>query len=194
MSNSKEWAVFLDRDGTINEEVNYLYDPALLKLIPGAAQAIHWLNSHKIPVIVVTNQAGIARGYFTEAQMHLIHKSLDLMLSTDNAKIDVYYFCPHHPTAGIGNYKINCSCRKPQPGMINQAAQDLELDLSKCYLVGDKLTDIQAGNRAGCKTILVKTGYGETESKTKQDKIQPYLISPDLLDAVGWILRYCGCL
>lgn len=188
MSDRKNWAVFLDRDGTINEEVNYLGDPAQLKLTPGAAKAIHLLNSHNIPVIVVTNQAGIARGYFNEAQMHLVHQALDLMLAPVNAKIDAYYFCPHHPTAGIGKYKTNCACRKPEPGMLHQAAQDLHLDLSKSYLVGDKLTDIQAGNHAGCQTVLVKTGYGTEESKIKQDEIEIDRISPDLLDAIDWIL------
>ncbi len=188
MNNNKDWAVFLDRDGTINEEVNYLSDPSLLKLTQGAAKAIHLLNSHSIPVIVVTNQAGIARGYFTEAQMHLVHHALDLILAADNARIDTYYFCPHHPTAGIGEYKITCSCRKPEPGMLYQAAQDLHLDLSKSYLVGDKLTDIQAGNLAGCKTVLVQTGYGTEESKIKQDKIKPNQIVPGLLDAIDWIL------
>jgi D-glycero-D-manno-heptose 1,7-bisphosphate phosphatase len=188
MSNMKDWAVFLDRDGTINEEVNYLGDPALLKLTPGAAKAICLLNSHNIPVIVVTNQAGIARGYFNEAQMHLVHQALDLILAPDNAKIDAYYFCPHHPTAGIGEYKTNCSCRKPNPGMLHQAAQDLHLDLSQSYLVGDKLTDIQAGNLAGCQTVLVETGYGKAESKTKQDEIKPDRIALDLLDAIDWIL------
>jgi D-glycero-D-manno-heptose 1,7-bisphosphate phosphatase len=190
MSNSKDWAVFLDRDGTINEEVNYLGDPALLKLTPGAAQAIHRLNSHNIPVIVVTNQAGIARGYFNEAQMHLVHQALDLMLAPDNAKIDAYYFCPHHPTAGIGDYKITCNCRKPHPGMLYQASQDLYLDLSKSYLVGDKLTDIQAGNLAGCQTILVETGYGGEESKIQQNEIKIDQISLNLLDAIDWILAH----
>jgi D-glycero-D-manno-heptose 1,7-bisphosphate phosphatase len=190
MSNSRDWAVFLDRDGTINEEVNYLGDPAQLKLTPGAAKAIYQLNSHNIPVIVVTNQAGIARGYFNEAQMHLVHQALDLMLAPYNAKIDAYYFCPHHPTAGIGDYKTICSCRKPEPGMLHQAAQDLHIDLSKSYLVGDKLTDIQAGNRAGCQTILVETGYGKTESENCQDKTKPDRIAPDLLDAIDWILSH----
>jgi D-glycero-D-manno-heptose 1,7-bisphosphate phosphatase len=169
MSKPQDWAVFLDRDGTINEEVNYLGDPAQLKLTPGAAKAIHLLNSHHIPVIVVTNQAGIAR-------------------APDNAKIDAYYFCPHHPTAGIGEYKISCTCRKPEPSMFHQAAQDLHLDLTKSYLVGDKLTDIQAGNRAGCRTVLVETGYGKAESTNCQSEIKPDRISPDLLDATDWIL------
>jgi D-glycero-D-manno-heptose 1,7-bisphosphate phosphatase len=188
MSKPQDWAVFLDRDGTINEEVNYLGDPAQLKLTPGAAKAIHLLNSHHIPVIVVTNQAGIARGYFTIAQMHLVHHALDAMLAPDNAKIDAYYFCPHHPTAGIGEYKISCTCRKPEPGMFHQAAQDLHLDLTKSYLVGDKLTDIQAGNRAGCRTVLVETGYGKAESTNCQSEIKPDRISPDLLEATDWIL------
>jgi D-glycero-D-manno-heptose 1,7-bisphosphate phosphatase len=188
MSNIKDWAVFLDRDGTINEEVNYLGDPALLKLTPGAAKAIHLLNAHKIPVIVITNQAGIARGYFNEAQMHSVHQALDLMIAMENAKIDAYYYCPHHPTAGIGEYKTNCACRKPEPGMLYQAAQDLHLDLSRSYLVGDKLTDIQAGNLAGCQTVLVETGYGKAESKIQQDEIKIDRISSDLLSAIDWIL------
>jgi D-glycero-D-manno-heptose 1,7-bisphosphate phosphatase len=188
MSNIKDWAVFLDRDGTINEEVNYLGDPALLKLTPGAAKAIHLLNAHKIPVIVITNQAGIARGYFNEAQMHSVHQALDLMIAMENAKIDAYYYCPHHPTAGIGEYKTNCACRKPEPGMLYQAAQDLHLDLSRSYLVGDKLTDIQAGNLAGCQTVLVETGYGKAESKIQQDEIKIDRICSDLLSAIDWIL------
>jgi D-glycero-D-manno-heptose 1,7-bisphosphate phosphatase len=188
MSNRKDWAVFLDRDGTINEEVNYLGDPQLLKLTPGAALAIQQLNLQQIPAIVVTNQAGIARGYFSESQMHRVHTALDSILAEQDARIDRYYFCPHHPTAGIGAYQLACSCRKPQPGMLHQAARDFHLDLSKCYLVGDKVTDIQAGNRAGCQTVLVETGYGQKDWQNWQESIIPDRIAPDLPDAIDWIL------
>ena len=173
-------AVFLDRDGVINIEVEYLRHPSQLQLLPGAAQAIAQLNAWHIPVIVVTNQAGIARGYFDEAQLVEIHRALDQLLDLSQAHIDAYYFCPHHPSAGFGEYKTDCSCRKPKPGLLIAAATHFNLDLAKCILVGDKATDIQAGQAAGCQTVLVQTGYGLTQLL----HARPDRVCADLLDAV----------
>ena len=155
-------AVFLDRDGTLIEEVNYLAHPSQVRLIPGAAAAVRRLNAAGVPVVVVTNQAGVARGYFPEGRVAEVHAHLSAVLAADGARVDAYYFCPHHPTAGVGKYKAACACRKPHPGMLVTAAADLRLDLSRSWMVGDKLCDLRAGAAAGCRTVLVRTGYGAT--------------------------------
>jgi D-glycero-D-manno-heptose 1,7-bisphosphate phosphatase len=188
MKQLKNWSVFLDRDGVINEEVNYLRHPEQLKLIPGAAQAIRKLNLHQIPVIVVTNQAGVARGYFTEADVQLVHNALSEMLAVEGATINCYYYCPYHPTAGIGKYLLNSDWRKPQAGMLYQGAADFNLDLSRCYIVGDKASDILAGYNAGCKTVLVETGYGKKHSATWSETIKPNFLALNILDSIEWIL------
>jgi len=162
-------ALFLDRDGVIIEEVDYLSHPSQVVLIPGAAQAIARANQSAIPVVVATNQAGVARGYFPEANVTLVHKHLDILLATHGAHIDRYYYCPHHPTEGIASYACTCACRKPQPGMLLLAASQLGLDLRRSYLVGDKVSDLQAGMAVGCRTILVQTGYGSAHSLFLQE-------------------------
>jgi D-glycero-D-manno-heptose 1,7-bisphosphate phosphatase len=177
-------AVFLDRDGTINKEINYLGDPDLLILIDGAGEAIARLNQLQIPVIVITNQAGIARGFFTEKNVELVHQHLQKLLQPFKARIDHFYYCPHHPTAGIGKYRQNCSCRKPNPGMLEIASKDLSLPLINCVLIGDKDSDILAGKKVNCKTILVKTGYGESHINHWKHLEQPDLVCSSLLEAV----------
>ncbi len=154
-------AVFLDRDGTIIREVNYLADPSQVELLAGAAEAIAQWNAAGVPVIVVTNQAGVARGYFAEERIAEVHRRLDVLLAEHHARIDGYYVCPHHPTAGESPYRCDCTCRKPLPGMLIQAAAEHDLDLPRSAMVGDKISDLQAGAAAGCATILVRTGYGE---------------------------------
>ena len=182
------WAVFLDRDGVINEEVTYLSDPESLRLIPGAAVAISMLNRQAIPVIVVTNQAGVARGYYPESQVAILHQGLADRLAVEDARIDRFYYCPHHPTEGLPPYRILCECRKPNPGMLLQAARDFDLDLSRCTLIGDKASDLVAGWRAGCQTILVETGYGKQEWLRWSEEFQPQHIACDVLEAVEWIV------
>jgi len=182
------WAVFLDRDGVINEEVEYLSRPEQLRLIPGAAEAIGALNRREIPVIVVTNQAGLARAFFPEAQVMAVHRALAAVLQQAGARVDRFYYCPHHPTAGLPPYRVDCDCRKPKPGMVLQAADDFGLDLSRCILVGDKVSDLEAGRRAGCRTILVKTGYGVQVWADWAEEFQAHYVAQDLFDAVGWIL------
>jgi D-glycero-D-manno-heptose 1,7-bisphosphate phosphatase len=180
-------AVFLDRDGTINEEVGYLSRLEQLQLFPSSSAAIRILNQRGIPVIVVTNQSGVARGYFKEDFVHEVHSFLQEQLGMEDAHIDAFYYCPHHPTEGLSPYLQVCSCRKPEVGMLQQAARDLHLDLSRSYMVGDMMKDVLAGKKAGTKGILVMTGYGPGE---KPDKgLLPDYTAPDLLAAVDWIMK-----
>ncbi len=150
-------AVFLDRDGTLNVEKNYLYRLEDWEWIPGAIDAIRSFNKAGFLVIVITNQAGIARGMYGESDVRLLHQQIDKVLASSDAHIDAYYFCPHHPEYGD---KTVCDCRKPAPGMILQAQKDWDIDLSHSYMVGDKLADVQASLAAGVMPILVATGYG----------------------------------
>ncbi len=183
--------VFLDRDGTINKEVGYLHEAEKLSLIPGAAQAIKRLNDFGLPVVCVSNQAGVARGYYSVEAVAEVHQKLEELLAAEGAHLDGIYFCPHHPTEGRHPYRTDCQCRKPGPGMLEKAASELNIDLSRSYLIGDSLTDIQAAENAGLKAILVLTGYGqkELENIEKQSITKPDYICPDLVVAVHWILE-----
>jgi D-glycero-D-manno-heptose 1,7-bisphosphate phosphatase len=153
-------AVFLDRDGTLIEEVNYLSSPEQVRLIPGATEAVRRLNETDTLVVVVTNQAGVARGYFPESRVAEVHAHLSALLAERGARIDAYYHCPHHPTEGVGAYRMSCDCRKPQPGLLFTAARELGIDLSRSWMIGDKFCDARAGEAAGCRTLLVRTGHG----------------------------------
>jgi len=188
----KRWGVFLDRDGVINEEVGYLDDPDALKLIPGAADAIRRLSRAHIPVIVISNQAGVARGYFPEQRVHQIHEALSRLLAANGARIDRYYYCPHHPTEGVGPYRLDCECRKPEPGMLLKAAEEFGLNLRRCYLIGDKAIDIETGWRAGTHTILVLTGYGGEMWRNWSYLFKPDHVAQNLQEAVEWILKVEG--
>lgn len=183
-------AVFLDRDGTINVEKDYLFRPSDFEFIPGAPQAIARLKQAGFLVIVVTNQSGVARGYFTENEVHCLHDYIQRELNRFDCAIDAFYLCPHHPEHGQGTYKIDCSCRKGQPGMLLQAASDHGIDLSRSFMVGDKIADVEAGRAAGCRAILVRTGYGTTEA----EKIEAHdaVIVNDLVQAADYILRTEG--
>ena len=157
---SRRPGVFLDRDGTVIEEKHYLCEPADVELLPTAGETIARLNQLGIPVAIVTNQAGIARGYFPESRIPEVHARLDELLAPHGAAIDRYEYCPHHPVEGIGSYKIDCNCRKPKPGMLTSAATELNIDLTRSLMIGDRLGDIEAGAAAGCQSALVRTGYG----------------------------------
>ncbi len=189
----RRWGVFLDRDGVINEEIGYLGRAEFLKLLPGVAKAIQHLNQMNIPTIVVTNQAGVARGYFPVERVDEIHRALSNLLATEGAHVDRYYVCPHHPTEGIGSYRVICECRKPKPGMLYHAAHDLGLDLGRCFMVGDTIGDIQAGISAGCQTVLVLSGYGKIhQAQLGASRITVDFIAADLSRAVTWILGTLG--
>jgi D-glycero-D-manno-heptose 1,7-bisphosphate phosphatase len=154
-------AVFLDRDGTINEEKNYLHRIEDFEFIPGAPEAIRQLNQAGYLVLVVTNQSGVARGFFSLAEVDALHRHMVQLLAEYGARIDGFYVCPHHPTAGQGEWRRDCSCRKGQPGLLLQAAAEHDIDLARSYMIGDKAADIEAGQRAGCSPLLVLTGYGQ---------------------------------
>jgi len=157
-------AVFLDRDGTIDVEKDYLYRIEDFEFIPGVPEAIARLNKAGCLVVVVTNQSGVARGYFPLEDVEKLHTHIQAQLSHFGARIDRFYICPHHPTAGTGKLRRECDCRKGAPGLLLQAAGELGIDLAASYMVGDKSADLEAGHRAGCRSILVRTGYGvETE-------------------------------
>ena len=182
-------AVFLDRDGTVNVEVHYLSQPEQLELLPTVAETISMLNTRGIAVVVVTNQAGIARGYFPEHRLATIHQQLQRLLNSQNAVVDGVYYCPHHPSAGLGDYGIDCGCRKPKPGMLIRAASELQIDLGRSLMVGDRESDLQAGADAGCQTALVRTGYGEeTSVSIKLDRVRGIGIFHTVADAVSFWL------
>jgi len=183
--------VFLDRDGTINEEVAYLYRPEDLVVLPGVPQAIKLLRDNGFCIVVVTNQAGIARGYYTVEQMHRLHGYLNEQLKKDGAWIDSFYYCPHHPEYGIGEYKKVCRCRKPDTGMFEMAGQEYEVDKNHSYMIGDKCIDVQAGRNYGIKSILVGTGYGREErEKARQQEVGPFydFYSETLMGAAEFII------
>ena len=156
--------LFLDRDGTVIEEKHYLSRPEDVELLPTVGQTIARMNSLGIPVAVVTNQAGIARGYFPESQIAKVHARVDELLAAFNARIDRYEYCPHHPVEGLGDYRIDCDCRKPKPGMLTRSAGALQIDLPRSLMVGDRMGDLEAGANAGCHSSLVRTGYGSSIS------------------------------
>ncbi len=187
-------AVFLDRDGTVNEEVNYLSDPDQLRLIAGAAEGIKRLNGAGLKVVLVTNQSGIARGYFSEAVLHQIHERLRLLLAREGARIDAVYYCPHHPSAGNSPYTVDCDCRKPGTGLIDRASRDLGIDVKNSFVVGDKWSDIELAQRAGSRSILVSTGYAADDPGNKRPEHvgEPDLIAHSLAEAAEWILREVG--
>ena len=181
-------AVFLDRDGVITQEPpHYAYRLSHLELIAKSADAIRLLNENGFIVIIASNQAGIAYGYYQEEDAILFNQAMKEHLAKEGAYIDAIYYCPHHPEAKIERYRVECDCRKPKPGMLTRAEKELKIDLKQSFMVGDKLSDAEAGKRAGCKTIMVKTGYGAEELKSNQ--IECGYIADDLYDAAEYILR-----
>jgi len=153
-------AVFLDRDGVVIRDVGYLRSPAGLRLMPGAARAIRRLNQAGIPVVLVTNQSAVARGWLSLQALDAIHSELKQRLARGGARLDAIYFCPHHSTETVGSFRVECDCRKPNPGMLIRAAQELGFRLSDAVIIGDKPSDLEAGRRAGCRTVLVLSGEG----------------------------------
>ncbi len=185
-------AVFLDRDGTIVREVDYLRSSRQLRLLPHAAEAIRRLNDAGLAVVVATNQSGVARGLLTEQDLARVNELLVKRLARHGARLDGIYFCPHHPTAGLKQYRRRCPCRKPAPGMLLRAAQELDLDLGRCFAVGDSRRDLIAGRAAGCRTVLVRTGYGQRTAAESAEPLPADHMADDLLAAVGWILEQEG--
>jgi D-glycero-D-manno-heptose 1,7-bisphosphate phosphatase len=176
-------AVFLDRDGTINEEMGYINHLSRFQLLPGAAEAIARLNRAGFKVVVVTNQSGVARKYFPQTLLEEVHRELEARLAAAGARLDGIYVCSHAPDQ-------NCACRKPRPGLLLAAARDLDLDLSRSYLVGDRYNDLESAANAGVQGILVLTGYGRGEVENYQGprRVEPVFTAADLGEAADWII------
>lgn len=187
-----EKIVFLDRDGTLNEEVNYLYRPEDMSLFEGVGPALRRLKEAGFKLVVITNQAGVARGYYTEEDVKALHRYMNDLLAAEGAEIDGFYYCPHHPVHGIGRYKKECSCRKPGIGMFLQAEEKFAVDKLHSYMIGDKLLDAQAGKNYGLTSILVGTGYGkelyESGQAGKEEAVPYDHYAENLSQAADWIL------
>ena len=175
-------AVFMDRDGTVSEEIGYMVDPRLYKLFPWTGPAIQKINASGMKAVLITNQSGVGRGYFPETLVHEVHDILRAELGRYNASLDAIYFCPHHPES-------ECDCRKPRPGLLLKARQELGVELSQSYMIGDKYLDIETAYAVGARSILVMTGYGREEhEKYKNSPQQPHFIAENLLEAVESII------
>jgi D-glycero-D-manno-heptose 1,7-bisphosphate phosphatase len=183
-------AVFIDRDGTLTEEVGYVNHPSRLRLLPRSAQAIRRLNESGVAAVVATNQAGIARGYFSEDVLTAVNEQLVGQLKETGAHLDGLYVCPHHPTEGQPPFRRECDCRKPRPGLLLQAARDLDLDLSASTMVGDKASDLLVAPAVSAQAVLVLTGYGRGEWEYRREHFPhpPDHVAADLLDAVEWVI------
>jgi len=187
-------AVFLDRDGTLNEEVGYLNHIDRLRLFPWTAEAIRKLNRAGVPAVVVTNQSGIGHGYFPEELVRQVHARIVEQLALQEARIDAFCYCPHHPGARIDAYRVECRCRKPAPGMVEQAARDLRLDPHRSYVVGDTGRDLELAFNVGARAVLVMTGYGRGMYQYRRHEWprQPDLLVANVLEAVDRILEEMG--
>jgi D-glycero-D-manno-heptose 1,7-bisphosphate phosphatase len=187
--------VFLDRDGVINEEVEYLHDPDRVILVGGSAEAIAALRRAGLAVVAVTNQAGIARGMYTERELAAVTARVGELLERAGGRLDATYFCPHHPEAGVGAYRIACRCRKPGPGMLEQAAAEHGIDLARSAIVGDKAIDLEAGRAAGCAAVLVRSGHGAREEARLAAAGRAGLadaVFDSLAAAVPWLVARLG--
>lgn len=183
-------AVFLDRDGTLNEEVNYVRTPDDLHLIAGAGEAVRKLNNRGLVICVISNQSGVARGFLEEKDLVPIHAKLEEDLARSGASIDKIYYCPHHPTEGIPPYDVVCECRKPKTGMLERGAAEFGIDPGDSFVVGDSMVDMQAGNAAGAKTVLVLTGYGTTaREQCTSNNIRVDQVAATIVEAIDFILN-----
>ncbi len=185
---AKGSAVFLDRDGTLIREVNYLCAVDQIEILPGVAPALRLLHERGFKLVMVTNQSVIARGGLSEAGLQEIHAALSVKLGADGAMLDAIYYCPHHPTEGIGEFRVACDCRKPNTGMIDRAVQDLDLDAGRSFVVGDQMSDVELARRVGAAAILL--GLDEAAADAARALNVP--VVDDLLQAARWIIERAG--
>lgn len=180
-------AVFLDRDGTLIEELGYLNQIERLSFFPYSVDAVRLLNRAGFAVVVVTNQAGVARGFFDESFVGVVHARIADRMTLGAARIDAFYYCPHHPDGAVDRYRQTCDCRKPKPGLLQRAAAEHNLDLPGSFVVGDKKHDLEAGSAVGATGVLVRTGYGRRDEHSAAG--QAAAVTDNLIEAVSWILR-----
>jgi D-glycero-D-manno-heptose 1,7-bisphosphate phosphatase len=187
---SARQAVFLDRDGTIIEDVHYLDALDRIALFPWSVDAIRALNAAGLAVVVTTNQSGVARNYFTEAFVRDVHRALDARLAAGGARIDAYYYCPHHPDGAAAAYRRSCDCRKPAGGMVADAARDLGVDPARSFVVGDSWHDVGLARTVGARGILVRTGSGAAHERRPPAAITADVVVDNLAAAASWILMH----
>jgi D-glycero-D-manno-heptose 1,7-bisphosphate phosphatase len=186
----KRRAVFIDRDGTISEEVGYINHASRFRTFAYTADAIKQLNDHGWLAIVITNQAGVARGYFSEEMIQTVHQRMQEDIGSGGGHLDAVYYCAHHPSVGEPPYRFDCDCRKPKPGLISRAAADFDIDLNASWMVGDRYSDVALARNAGVKSAFVMSGYGrgEWEHQRSSWSEKPDLVAEDLLEAVRLII------
>jgi D-glycero-D-manno-heptose 1,7-bisphosphate phosphatase len=183
-------AVFIDRDGTLIREAEYLADPAGVMVLPGAAAGVRKLRAAGYLIVVTSNQSGVARGYFDEETVRRVNGRMHALLAAEQAAPDAVYYCPHYVQGTVPAYAIACDCRKPGPGMLRAAAQDLDIDLGCSWVVGDKASDVEFGRANGLRAVLVLTGYGEsTRAGGFAPGAEPNAVAPDLAAAAETILQ-----
>lgn len=181
----------MDRDGTVSEEVGYVNHPSRFRVFPYSACAIKLLNDNGWLAIVVTNQAGVARGYFAEDVIRQVHERLRTDLEKSAATLDAIYYCAHHPSVGEPPYRLDCDCRKPKTGLIERAAADFEIDLERSWMVGDRYGDIELAQNAGVHSAFVLSGYGRGEWEYQRGswKLQPELVAENLLEVARIVIE-----
>jgi len=183
-------AVFLDRDGTMIRDTGYLYDASEIEFFPWTVDAIRALDSAGFTVVVTTNQSGIARGLFSEAQLEAIHAAMARVLEAGHAPVRAYYYCPHHPRGQVAEYTKVCDCRKPAGGMVARAARDLDLDPSRSFVVGDTWLDVGLARSSGARAVLVRTGAGAKAEKQPLPGLRADAVVDNLAAAASWILTH----
>lgn len=181
-------AVFLDRDGTIIEDVGYLSSVDQIDVYPWSVEALRLLSDAGLALVIVTNQAGVARGFFDEALVADTHARLLDTLADAGIHVEAVYYCPHHPEGALEAYRMACECRKPQPGMLHRAANDLGLDLGASYVVGDRWSDVELARAVGAVSVLVRTGYGESALAAPRPDVEADVVAATLLEAARWIV------
>ena len=190
----KRPAVFIDRDGTVNEQMGYINHISRFVLLPGVSKAIKLLNSHQYLAIIVSNQSGVARGYYPIGLVDEVHAHMETLMGKEGAFVNGIFFCPHYVKGSVPEYSIECDCRKPGTGLIEKAKKAFDIDMDNSYVIGDRYSDIELALRLDVKGILVTTGYGQGDLDHVFPRLsfKPAHIAKDLLQAVQWILRDQG--
>ena len=186
----KHRAIFLDRDGTLNEDVGYPGHISQMHIYPYSPEAVRKINQAGLLAVMVTNQSGVGRGYFTEAALRKMHRQMNEEFLKHQARLDGIYYCPHYAGSTHPEYNLDCTCRKPFPGLGLRAAQELDIDLARSYMIGDKVEDILFGRNLGARPVLVLTGYGrQTQDRLREQGTSPAFTGRTLLEAVDWIVE-----